>query len=141
MSEQKQTKLPQSVIWAAIAAVALVGIGLMVIAWILLRDDGNGTPTPPPTTEANIPIPSPTPIVTFLGIRQIAELATVETLAVVEVQNEKIPDDIRNWVGVKEEILMLVYGNVKAGFDLSKLSENDLKADGTQVQLTLPAPE
>ena len=36
---------------------------------------------------------------------------------------------------------MIAYGDVKAGFDLSKLRENDLWVDGNRIQLHLPAPE
>lgn len=36
---------------------------------------------------------------------------------------------------------MLVYGDVRAGFDLEKLSEDSLWTDGSRVRLVLPAPE
>jgi hypothetical protein len=36
---------------------------------------------------------------------------------------------------------MLVYGDVKAGFDLNKLTDDSLWTDGTRVQLVLPSPE
>jgi hypothetical protein len=36
---------------------------------------------------------------------------------------------------------MLVYGDVRAGFDLEKLSEGSLWTDGSRVRLVLPAPE
>jgi len=87
------------------------------------------------------PTPVPTPQVWIEGIRSIAELATVKYLTVAEVQNEQVPDDVRKLFGAKEQILMLVYGVVRAGFDLSKLSEGDLWTDGTRVQLVLPTPE
>jgi hypothetical protein len=71
----------------------------------------------------------------------MAELATVEYQAIAEVPNERVPDDVRKYLGVKEQILLIAYGNVKAGFKLDKLTENDLWTDGTRVQLHLPAPE
>jgi hypothetical protein len=140
MAEQEKSKLSQKTVGAAIGAVALLGIGLIAIALVLIFKGNNGG-TPTPIANTDVPSPSSTPTVTIFGIRSTLELATVEYLVVAEVQNERVPDDIRSWLGVKEEILMLVYGNVKAGFDLSKLTEDDLLTDGTQVQLVLPAPE
>jgi len=87
------------------------------------------------------PEPPPPPVVTIQGVRKLAELATVEYTVVVDVTNERIPDDFRQYLGAKEEILLLVYGKVKAGFDLNELKEEDLWRDGTRVQLHLPAPE
>jgi len=83
----------------------------------------------------------PPPVVTIRSIRGVAELATVEYRAVAEVPHELVPDDVRKYFGVKEQILLLVYGDVKAGFDLSKLTEEDLWTDGTRLLLHLPAPE
>jgi hypothetical protein len=85
--------------------------------------------------------PLPPPTVTISSIRAAAELATVEYQAVAEVPNERVPDDFRQYLGVREHILLIAYGEVKAGFDLSKLREGDLWTDGTRVQLHLPAPE
>jgi hypothetical protein len=87
------------------------------------------------------PTPPPPPVVTIESIRRKADLVTVEYRTLVEVQNERVPDDFRQYFGAKERILLLVYGNVRAGFDLSKLKEEDLWRDGTRVQLHLPAPE
>ena len=36
--------------------------------------------------------------------------------------------------------MLIAYGEVAAGFDLSDLEEGDLWMDGTRVQLHLPAP-
>jgi hypothetical protein len=79
--------------------------------------------------------------VTIIDIRRLAEIATVEYRAVAEIQDERVPDDFRQHLGIKEEILVLAYGEVKAGFDLDKLEDEDLWTDGTRVQLHLPAPE
>jgi hypothetical protein len=81
------------------------------------------------------------PTVAMGALRPIAELATVEYSTVVEVPNERIPDDIRKMFGAKEQILMLVYGKVKAGFDLNKMADGDLQTEQGTVRLTLPRPE
>lgn len=88
------------------------------------------------------PTPTPTPpVITILGLSEIAELATVEIRSVAEVKEERVPADLRQYLGGRESLLMLVYGNVKIGFDLSKVEEGDLWTDGARVQLRLPPPE
>ena len=117
-----------------VAALALIAL-CAILARLGLPGLINTHATPAPT-----PTPTP-PVVTVLGLRDLAELATVEYHAVAEVQNERIPDDVRKYLGGREKLLMLVYGDVKAGFDLSKLTSDDLWTDGRRVQLHLPAPE
>lgn len=85
---------------------------------------------------------TPEPVViTIEQILPLGELATVQYKSIAEVSNERIPDDVRKYLNIKEKVVMLVYGDVKAGFDLSKIGENDLWVDGKRVQLTLPPPE
>jgi hypothetical protein len=95
------------------------------------------SPTPPPTSTSTTVVKD----VTIANIRAMAELATIEYKAVAEIQNERVPDDVRKYLGVKEQIILLAYGDVKAGFDLEKLTGDDLWTDGTRVQLHLPPPE
>ena len=126
-------------VWLAVVVVIILFAVLAraVLSGLL------GAASPPllPSTSQPAPTPLPAPTVTITGIRSAAELATVEYQAVAEVPNERVPDDFRRVLGVRERILLIVYGNVKAGFDLSKLREDDLWTDGTRVQLHLPAPE
>ena len=86
--------------------------------------------------------PTPAPIIiTIDSITPLAELATVSYKTMADITNERIPNDIRKDLGAKEQIVMLVYGEVKAGFDLSKLTDKNIWVDGKRVQLTLPPPE
>jgi len=117
--------------------IAVISLGLLLIAVVLFFSAG-GVCT---NLLSPSPTPSPTPRAWIEGIRPIAELAMVKFRVVVEVQNERVPEDIRQHFGAKEQMLMLVYGTVKAGFDLDKMAENDLWTDGKRVQLTLPAPK
>ena len=119
---------------AVLAAVLLLALSARVLVNIL----GEAAPTPVPVATRK---PTPAPVVTITDIRAAAELTTVEYRAVAEIQDERVPDDFRQYLGVKEEILLLAYGDVRAGFDLSRLSKDDLWTDGTRVQLHLPAPE
>ncbi|MCK6625173.1 MAG: DUF4230 domain-containing protein [Anaerolineae bacterium] len=141
MSGREQTQLSQKTIWAAIAAVALVGVGLigLLIYFITQNGNGNGTATPIAKDTAT---PTRGPIITILAIKSKAELATVEYNTVVEIRKESLPEGmIDEFFGTKEQLLMLVYGNVQAGFDLEKLEEENLWVNGTRVRLVLPAPE
>jgi len=114
-----------------LAVMALLGAGLVAVILRGCEPDATGpAPTPVPTVG-----------ITIQGLVPIAELATVKYLTVAEVHNERIPDDFRQVLGIKEELLMLVYGDVKAGFDLSKLTQDDLQVDGQRARLVLPAPE
>jgi hypothetical protein len=115
-------------------SLAVIIVLLAVIARLVITRPHLPPPTPTPT-------PLPPPVVTITSIRAAAELATVEYRAVAEVENERVPDDFRQWLGSKEQIIMLAYGDVKAGFDLSRLEEGDVWTDGTRVQLHLPPPE
>lgn len=119
---------------AVLAAVLLLALS----ARVLLNTLGKAAPTPVPVVTRK---PTPAPVVTITDIRAAAELTTVEYRAVAEIQDERVPDDFRQYLGVKEEILLLAYGDVRAGFDLSQLSKDDLWTDGTRVQLHLPPPE
>ncbi len=40
-----------------------------------------------------------------------------------------------------DKILLIAHGNVVAGFDLSKIKSEDVKAVGTKLSITLPPPE
>ncbi|MEJ2556964.1 MAG: DUF4230 domain-containing protein [Anaerolineae bacterium] len=140
--DDKMTPFLRRNILFLIALVALIAIA--VIAWAILPDLARVSRALfPGDDRASMPVasPPPTPSVSIAGIRAAAKLSTVEYRTVAEVQNERVPDDVRQYFGGGERILLLVYGDVRAGFDLSKLTEDDLWADGTRVQLHLPAPE
>ena len=128
----------QPLILAGIAIAALVGVGLIAfLAGTLLSEPPRPTATPPPTDT-----PLPPPVITIQGIKSQAKLATVKYSTVAEVYNENVPEGwIDGLLGTKERLLMLVYGDVQAGFDLDKLDEGSLWTDGSRVRLVLPASE
>jgi hypothetical protein len=95
-----------------------------------------------PFMDRPVPTPSPyAPVPTLQDIQRAAELATVKYSLITEIGDENVPDDLRKEFGIKEEILLIAYGEAAAGFDLSKVSEEDMWVDGTRVQLHLPPPE
>ncbi len=128
----------QYTVWGSIAVAALVGIAL--IAFFV----GRLFPPALPPTATPLPTqtPLPPPVVTIQGIKAQAKLSTLEYNTVTEIYREEVPDGwIDGLLGTKERLLMLVYGDVQAGFDLEKLEEGDLWTDGKRVRLVLPAPE
>jgi len=138
-SDEPKSFLSRNIIFIAL----LIAIVLMALsARVLLGTFGRAAPTPEPTPT---PVPTftviPPPEVTVTDIRAAAELTTVKYQTVAEIQGERVPDDFRQYLGVKEQVLLLAYGDVRAGFDLGGLSEDDLWSDGTRVQLHLPPPE
>ena len=91
---------------------------------------------------AATPTPLPPPVVSLQTIKSQAKLSTVEYGTVTEIYNETPPEGlIDEFLGNKERLLMLVYGDVEAGFDLSKMEQDDIWTDGTRVRLVLPPPE
>jgi hypothetical protein len=135
-----QTKRQYLVI-GTIAVVALIGIGVIAyLAGTLLNSpapEAAATATPIPTDT-----PLPPPVVTINGIRSQAKLSTVEYSTITEIYNENLPEGwLDEFLGTKERLVMLAYGDVRAGFDLEKLSDDSLWTDGTRVRLVLPAPE
>jgi len=135
-----QEEKRQYMLWGGVAIAALLGIGL--IAFLIGRlsiSSAATTPTPMPT-PTNTPLPPP--VVTIQGIKAKADLATVEFNTVAEIYNETAAEGwLDTLLDTKERLLILVYGDVQAGFDLDKLNEEDLWTDGRRVRLVLPAPE
>jgi hypothetical protein len=118
-------------------AIVLAAVSVRIFVDVFGLPSLTPPPIPTPTSTSTTVVKD----VTVANIRAMAELATIEYKAVAEIQNERVPDDIRKYLGIKEQIILLAYGDVKAGFDLEKLTEDDLWTDGTRVQLHLPPPE
>lgn len=131
---KEQTKSRQMMVWGVIIVVALLGVGSL--AFLAGQLFGN---TEPVTQK---PTATPMPVVTISGIKAKAELGTVEYKTITEVYREKLPEGwLDTQLGNKEKLLMLVYGDVRAGFDLQELTPEHLWTDGTSVRLILPAPK
>ncbi len=137
----EKSKTIQYLIGITLAVIALSGVG--VTAFLAGQLFGSKPPPLLPTPTA-IPTntPLPPPVVSIEAVRAKAELSTVEQSVIAEIYKENLPTGwLDNTLGTKEQLLMLVYGNVRAGFDLSTLQEKDLWTDGKRVRLVLPAPK
>jgi hypothetical protein len=78
-------------------------------------------------------------------IKHVNQQIFVKHYISVDVTYEETPAswfDLYNKIGIKQNFVMLIRGNVPAGFDLSELTEKDIwvSKDGRRVQVTLPAP-
>lgn len=124
----------QLLIVGGIVIVALACIGSFTYL------AGNLATTINPPAATNTPLPPP--VVNIQSIKSQAKLSTVEYSTITEIYNETPPEGlIDEFFGNKEQLLLLVYGDVQAGFDLEKLDENSIWTDGKRVRLVLPAPE
>jgi hypothetical protein len=115
-----------TVLLVILAVAALVGGGIaggIVVGPLLFKP----TPTPMPTIIFNI--------------EDIKKVEFTEYYMVVDVQHSEIPDNVLKYLGVKDEIIALVYGKVVGGFDLKEMKEDAIWRDGTRVQLKLPPPK
>ena len=124
----------QYFIVGGIVIIALACIG----SFTYLAGNLATTINPPPATNT----PLPPPVVNIQAIKSQAKLSAVEYSTITEVYNETPPEGlIDEFLGNKEQLLLLVYGDVEAGFDLEKLDDNSIWTDGKRVRLVLPAPE
>ncbi len=128
MSEQRKS-FPWWVI-ATLAVAVVIGIATYLLAPRFIPEK---FAQPTPEVQG--------PIVTIQEIAPLAELATIHFQSVADITFERAPDNILKYLGAKETVTMLVYGSVKAGFDLNELDEEDLWTDGRRVRLILPPPK
>ena len=126
----------QYVVWGAIVIILLACIGSFTYLAGTVTTGGLSLFAEPTNT------PLPPPVVNIQNIQAQSKLVTVEYSTVTEIYNEA---EGKGWLnellGTKESLLMLVHGDVNAGFDLSKVDEGDLWTDGKRVRLVLPAAE
>lgn len=116
--------------WTIVIIVILIGISAYLLtSQFFFQQSVQATPV------------VPEPVVTIQEIAPLAELATIHFQSVADITFERAPDNILKHLGAKETVTMLVYGSVKAGFDLNELGEDDLWTDSRRVRLILPPPK
>jgi hypothetical protein len=77
----------------------------------------------------------------------IKEVRSLQRLETASFTIEKIidggnnNDNIFSQLLFGDKILLIAHGQVIAGFDLSQMSEKDIKVTGTSLTLTLPKPQ
>jgi hypothetical protein len=104
----------------------------------------SATPAPPPTATATptvTPTPSPTPIVVNPRLQALGRLETAQYTMQVIVDLERQPTTLWQEAFGTNKLLLIAEGEVVAGFDLTKVKEEDIQVQGARVRLTLPPPE
>ena len=98
------------------------------------------TPTPTHTPAPTVTL-TPTPIVVLSKVKALARLETAQYFMQTVVDLEKEPSNVWQQVFGTDKLLLVASGEVVAGFDLTKVQENDIVVSGSSVSLTLPPPE
>ena len=99
------------------------------------------TLTPTPTrTPTPTQTPTPTPIAVITGINAFGRLETVQYMMrdIVELEDE--PANVFEQFS-RDKLLLIAEGEVVAGFDLTKVTDDDIFVIGTTVLIMLPPPE
>jgi hypothetical protein len=100
-----------------------------------------GTPTHTPTPTATMtptPTPTPTPRVITLEIRSLGQLETAKFLMQTVIDRERAPSTLWDKVLGTDKLLLVVEGQVVAGFDMTQIDQEDIIVAGDQVTITLP---
>lgn len=93
------------------------------------------TPTPLPTST-----PTSTPIAVITGINAFGRLESVQYTMRDIVRIEDEPAGLLERLS-RDRLMLIAEGEVVAGFDLSKVTEDDIVVLGTTVLIFLPPPE
>ncbi|HSW87803.1 MAG TPA: DUF4230 domain-containing protein [Candidatus Saccharimonadales bacterium] len=112
------------------ALIALiVFIVVILIAWFVITRNTSGTQINTNQTAV------------------IKEMRSLQRLETASFTIEKVIDGGTTGNNVftqflfGDKILLIAHGQVIAGFDLSQISENDIKVDGKNLRVTLPQPQ
>ncbi|MCB0226240.1 MAG: DUF4230 domain-containing protein [Anaerolineae bacterium] len=159
----------QLILLAAAALLVIVAVTIGIISFQLgqhaapVTQDiaGQNTVAPPPRIVTNTPThtstppatdtptatpfptatPTPTPIVVIQHIDSLGRLETAEYTMQTVIDLENAPTNIWERILGTDKLMLVAEGEVVAGFDFTKVSEDDITVKGTEVEINLPAPE
>ena len=128
----------------------LAAVPTSAAAPLIVTNTPTSTPSPTPTstttaTSTTTPTPtftpSPTPIVVITHVNALGRLETTEFAmrTVIDLGND--PSNLWEDIFGSDQVMLLAEGEVVAGFDLDKVTEEDIEVQGTRIRITLPAPE
>lgn len=107
-----------------------------------LAPTGTATATATATsTSTPTPTPTPTPRVTITEIRSLGRLETVQFFLQTVINLEEEPSSVWEQILGTDKLLLVAGGEVVAGFDLSKMQQEDISVRGDHVTIVLPSPE
>jgi hypothetical protein len=98
------------------------------------------TPTATPTFTAT-PTPTPTPRVITIQVQSLGKLETAKFLMQTVIDRERIPTNIWDRVFGTDKLLLIAEGEVVAGFDMARVSKQDIVVEGDHVTIALPPPQ
>lgn len=114
-------------------AVAAVALGVAGGAFLLVR------PVAPAASDRIVSRPTPDVILAMQDLSRL-ETASFHMEKVVELTDEQ--SRFFGLVQAKDQILLVVVGDVVAGVDMAKLAGSDVQVDATgSLRVVLPAPE
>ncbi|MCB0169699.1 MAG: DUF4230 domain-containing protein [Anaerolineae bacterium] len=159
----------QLILLAAAALLVIVAVTIGIISFQLGQHAvpvtqaiaGQNTVAPPPRIVTNTPThtstppatdtptatpfptatPTPTPIVVIQHIDSLGRLETAEYTMQTVIDLENAPTNIWERILGTDKLMLVAEGEVVAGFDFTKVSEDDITVKGTEVEINLPAPE
>jgi hypothetical protein len=100
------------------------------------------TATPTPTSSpTSTPTFTPTPVVVDPKLRALGRLETAQYVMQVVIDLEREPGNLWQQAFGTDQLLLIAEGQVVAGFDLTKITEDDILIQDESVSLTLPPPE
>lgn len=112
-------------------ALAIVGVVLGI--WILVNGGNDGSNDNGTTIIGKGPV--------LEAVKHVNKQIFIEHYSMIDVEYSQVPV---SWLPfIKQEMVVLLRGRIPAGFDLQKLTEDNIwiSSDGKKVQLTLPPPE
>ncbi len=141
-------RLALYLIFIGIVVLLDLALGRPILSRIMPAPTSSPTPTPtlsPTSTSSPTSTPTPRPVI-IEHIRAASELVTVHYTVqkVVESfrENQMWTSRIETLLGVSgQRVLLVAYGEVRAGLDLSQIEEGDVIVDGEQVAVVLPMAE
>lgn len=145
MSEQKSPRNRNGCLLAIFGTILLVGALVVGAAAATFFNTTRAVTAPIRELTRNIgigatPVVRPDPVTVIKSINDLAQLQTASYQMEKIVTAEKNTDSL---LGLFEDTLIFVaVGEVTAGIDLAKLTENDIRATSFQtVTIRLPDPE
>ncbi|MCB9079732.1 MAG: DUF4230 domain-containing protein [Anaerolineaceae bacterium] len=159
----------QLILLAAAALFVIVAVTIGIVSFQLGQQTkpvsqdvvNNNTVAPPPLIVTNTPThtstpsatntptatpfptatPTPTPIVVIQHIDSLGRLETAEYTMQTVIDLENQPVNIWERILGTDKLMLVAEGEVVAGFDFTKVTEDDIIVKGTEVEINLPAPE
>lgn len=129
--------------WLGYAAIillgAVVGFIVLTVAGIFIAGERFFTGV---DTMFNSPTPTPTIDVGNIVVRQIRDASELTTtlFAMETVVEAAATNEIAGFPVGTTRLLLIAYGEVRAGIDLSQISEEDVTVLSDTIQIRLPPP-